>query len=134
MKKITESKFLTTLCVQNSDRDEGIWILNKPLIYQSVLLQRTIYVPIGFQTDLASVPRIPLVWEAFGNRCHYEAVIHDFMYRIDAGFTFMEANRVFYEAMTVRGKPLHIRTPMFLGVCIGGYPSYHKRMIAESLS
>jgi hypothetical protein len=127
------AKFLSYLVIK--DITDDIWELHEPLIYESDILGR-IEVPVGFQTDLASVPKVPLVYEAWGNRSHYEAVIHDWLYRIDSvpQATFDQANDVFLEAMEVRGKPWYIRKPMYWGVCIGGRSSYHKRKVGECLT
>jgi len=124
------SKFITELDISNCPSDEGLWELKSPLVYESDIMGCTVTVPAGFFTDLASVPRVPFVFEAWGNRAHTEAVIHDYLYRIDsvpvAGF--MQANRVFREAMKSRGKPWYIRHFMFSGVCVG-WGSYHRKRV-----
>ena len=132
------SQFITELDVKL--KDENIWVLEKPLVYYSSLLkskskQPQIVVPAGFECDLASVPRIPFIYAAWGGRVHREAVLHDYLYRIDSipVVSFLIANRVFLEAAKLRKKPWHIRWPMFIGVTIGGYPSYHKRLVGDKL-
>lgn len=125
------AKFLSELDAKLLD-DDKIWVLDSPLIYESDIVGR-IEVPKEFETDFASVPRIPLVYEAFGDRAHREAVLHDWCYRIDAGVSFEDANRVFLEAMAARGKPFYVRYPMYIGVCIGGFPSFHKLKIGDKL-
>jgi len=121
------AKFLTGLCVYSGDSDDE-WILNKPLIYNSDILGQII-VPAGFRTDLASVPRVPIVYSMWGGRAHHEAVIHDALYRSDfrPWATYTEANDIFYEAMVARGKPWYVRWPMYWGVCVAGWPCFHKR-------
>ena len=123
------SKFLTELNI--IEIGDKLWELHSNLIYNSDLLGRTLVVPKGFITDLASVPRIPIVYQAWGGRCHREAVIHDFLFRIDSKpvVSYMMANRVFLEAAEARGKSFFIRYPMFWGVCIGGWFSYHKKRV-----
>jgi hypothetical protein len=127
------SKFLTELSVSLLD-DDSIWVVTKPLIYESDLLG-IIEVPVFFQTDFASVPKLPIVYAAFGDRAHRESVLHDYLYRTDSTplASFMQANRVFLEAMEVRGKPFYIRYPMFLAVCAWGYFSYHKKKVNDKL-
>jgi len=117
------------------DITDNIWEIREPLVYDSDLLGGRINVPVGFQTDLASVPKLPVIYEAWGNRAHYEAVIHDYLYRSDSvpSASFGLANAVFMEAMAVRGKPWYVRYPMYWGVCLGGKPSYHKRSVADAL-
>jgi hypothetical protein len=127
------AKFLSYLVIK--DLTDSVWELHEPLIYESDILGR-IEVPAGFQTDLASVPRVPIVYEQWGNRSHYEAVIHDWLYRIDSipQATFGQANDVFLEAMEARGKPWRICAPMYWGVCLGGKSSYHKRKVNDALA
>lgn len=129
-----ESKFLTELDAELADEDQ-IWIIKKPLIYQSEILNCVVEIPTGFQTDLASVPRVPIAYIAFGGRAHREGVLHDYLYRKDSApvVTFMQANRVFLEAMKARGKSFFVRQSMFLGVCIGGYFSYHKKNVLDKI-
>jgi hypothetical protein len=126
------SDFLTNLNATLISGDQ-IWELNAPLIYYSELFGR-VYIPAGFQTDLASVPRVPIIYQIWGGRSHHEAVVHDFCYRIGAEFSFEDANKIFLEAMKARVKSKFIRWPMYLGVCMGGKPSYHKRQIMEKLT
>ena len=136
-----KSQFLTELSVELCPGCDGIWTLRKPLGYYSELLKREIWVPhsfpaIQFFTDFASVPRVPLVYDAYGDRAHREAVIHDYLFCIDSDplVSFMLANRVFLEAMIARDKPLYVAYPMFWGVVAGGYPSYHKRHVSDDLT
>lgn len=158
------SKFLTELDCDLKPGSDNIWIINTPLIYQSDLLglitvpkdmEVIVIAPPTFETDFASTPRIPFIYEMFGDRAHREAVIHDYLYRKDSKplVTFMQANNVFFEAMRVRiedrkrsnpekGKLALIRTSihefvvshgMYWGVVLGGYFSYHKKNVADKL-
>lgn len=105
----------------------SIYLLLLPLIYEDEAGMR-IVVPAGFQTDLASVPRLPIVYGIWGDRAHREAVLHDYAYRKDAEpkLSFMRANTLFLEAMCSRGVKDSIRWPMFLAVCACGYSSYNR--------
>ena len=132
------SQFITELEI--GLKNEGVWVLKKPLLYYSTLLkskskQPQVAVPEGFECDLASVPRIPFVYAAWGGRVHREAVLHDYLYRIDSNpvVSFSTANRVFLEAAELRKKPWIVRWPMFFGVTLGGYFSYHKRRVGDKL-
>ena len=126
------SEFLTELDVRL--RDNKIWVLDSPLVYESNLIGK-IEVPSGFETDFASVPRLPVIYVLWGDRAHREAVVHDYLYRIDSIplVLFSMANRVFLEAMETREKDWFVRWPMFLGVRFGGHSSYHKRKVGDSL-
>lgn len=127
------AKFLTELDAKLVD--DVIWELDTPLVYESDLLKCTLTVPKGFQTDFASVPRIPVVYWFFGDRAHRESVLHDYLYRIDSEpvVTYNKANGVFYEAMELRGKSAFVRYPMWWGVTCGGFGSYHKRRVEDKL-
>lgn len=75
------SQFLSTLHLQNnSTQDDGRWITTAPLIYESSLLHKRIFVPTGFKTDFASVPRIPFIYWLVGDTASEAAVVHDYLY------------------------------------------------------
>jgi hypothetical protein len=124
-----ESKFFT--CLECYSLNDSIWTLTRPLIYASEHLNEIITVPACFDTDLASVPRVPIIYMCWGARAHYEAVVHDYLYRINSvpDVSRVDADRVFLEAMKVRGKPRRIRWPMYCGVRLGGFAAYHKRRV-----
>jgi hypothetical protein len=78
------------------------WRLLEPLRYDSAVLGCRLTVPDGFETDFASVPRLPLAYLIAGNRFHAPAAVHDFLY--SRGFTTRkEADDVLYEAMRSEG-------------------------------
>jgi len=129
--------FLTELNARLKD-DESIWVLKSPLIYVSDILPdgpKRIVVPSGFETDFASVPRLPLFYWLFGDRAHRESVLHDYLYRRDSvpQATYEQANAVFLEAMALRGKPVYVRYPMWWGVCLGGRMAFHQRKVGDRL-
>lgn len=128
------AKFLTELLDARLKDDDCIWVLDSPLIYESDIVGK-IVVPAGFETDFASVPRIPIFYFLFGNRAHREAVLHDYLYRINSvpQATYSQANDVFFEAMKLRGKAFYVRYPMWWGVCLGGWTAWHKRNVEDKL-
>lgn len=134
------SQFITDLdChLRGGTGRTPIWILDRPLLYYSSYLKKIgkqpqVAVPKDFETDFASVPRVPIAYWFWGGRCHRESVIHDFLYRIDCvpEVSRAEADKVFLEAMEVRQKPWGVRWPMYLGVRLGGGSSYRKRTVAD---
>ena len=129
----TRSEFLTVL--GGDWVSDEIFELTKTLEYYSALLECVIRVPIGFQTDLASVPRVPIIYEMFGNRAHHESVIHDYLYRKDSAplVSFGVANKAFKEAMEARGKTRLIVYGMYKGVCSGGASHFHKKCVGDKL-
>jgi len=121
------SRFLTKLEMENQDdTDDGRWQLTAPLLYQSDLLGRTITVPAGFKTDLASVPRLPVVYLLTGNTSVEAAVVHDFLYTFPTT-TRKTADAVLQEASAVTGVPLWRRKLMWAGVRIGGDSHWNKQ-------
>ena len=126
------AEFLTNL--SGNCLDDKVWELAKPLIYQSDIVGK-IEVPEGFQTDFASVPRVPIAYALFGDRAHHEAVIHDYLYRTDSvpQASYSQANDCFLEAMKVRGKSWFVRYSMYWGVVLGGWTSYHKKLVNDKL-
>jgi len=126
------ARFLTELDVHLKAIKETVWVLDSLLGYESDLVGR-VEAPAGFETDLASVPRVPIIFSMWGSRAHREGVLHDYLFRSDSvpivGWNL--ANRVFLEAMKARGKPWYVRYPMYWGVCIGSYLCYHKRKVFE---
>lgn len=129
------AQFLNRLHYHVRDDCDTIWVLDHPLAYYSAILNCFIYVPAGFQTDGSSVPRVPIIYERFGGLGPREGVIHDYLFRANSipCVSFMEANNVFKEAMDARNKPFDVRWGMYIGVCVGGYPSYHKKFVTEEL-
>jgi hypothetical protein len=124
------SKLLTELdavCITDK-----VWKLDVTLIYESDLVGR-IEVPAGFETDFASVPRVPIFYTLFGDRAHRESVLHDWLYRYDSVplVTRSQADGVFKEAMQTTGKPWKIYFWMWLGVRIGSTPYWHKKSVAD---
>lgn len=82
------------------------WHLSAPLVYRSALLRQTLMVPEGFETDFASVPRLPGLYWLFGDTAHASAVVHDYLcrHRYPMGLiTWSTAADVFNEAMRAEG-------------------------------
>jgi hypothetical protein len=78
---------------------------------------------------------VPVAYTLFGDRAHREAVIHDYLFRKDSipKVSFMDANIVFLEAMTLRGKSKFVRYSMFLGVCLGSIFCFHKKKVKDNI-
>lgn len=110
-----------------------IYRLTSDLYYQCDN-DHLIIIPKGFQTDFASVPRVPIVFMLYGDRAHHEAVLHDYLYRTNSIpiVTRSEADNYFKEAMISRRKPYYIYQPMYLGVRLGGFSAYHKLPVGHS--
>lgn len=87
-----------------------------------------ITIPVGFETDGASVPRF--MWIFFpplGGDYDEAAVLHDFLYRTQ--FMCLErvvADAILIEAMLVCGTSALARWSIFVGVRAGGWMTYRK--------
>ena len=73
------------------------------MIYESPIVG-TVIVPVGFETDLASVPRIPLAYLLTGGKANVPAILHDYLY-VYGGCTRREADDAFMECMQTLGDP-----------------------------
>lgn len=121
------SKFLSKLVIETDD-DSGRWIVAQPLIYQSDVAGRVITVPQGFPTDLASTPRIPLIYEAFGGVATMAAVVHDYLYTSGRESRAV-ADAVLREAAGATGVAWWRRWAMYVGVRLGGSRHYISKPI-----
>lgn len=102
--------------------DEDKWRLSYPLIYQT---KSGLYIsaPIGFVTDLASIPRIFQPMYPVHGKHTPAAVIHDYLYSERSGdkrFTRKESDQIFHEAMLELGVRKTKAYLMYLAVRVGG--------------
>jgi hypothetical protein len=65
---------------ETANDERGQWVVVQPLQYRSRLTNDFYEVPPGFSTDLASIPRIPLLWLWLGDTAREAAVLHDYLY------------------------------------------------------
>ncbi|MFC7515109.1 DUF1353 domain-containing protein [Herbaspirillum sp. GCM10030257] len=99
--------------------------LDAPLEYESDVAKRIFVVPAGFETDLASVPRLPLAYMLFGGVGDAAAVVHDYLYTTQKVSRKM-ADNVLAEAMKVSGVAGWRRGPMWFGVRMFGWLHWKK--------
>lgn len=79
----------------------------------------TFVVPVGFKTDFASVPRLPIVYEKFGNTGDKPATGHDYLYTIaDRSREWCDA--VFHHGLLAIGMDEVSAQLMYDGVRLGG--------------
>ena len=87
-------------------------------------------VPVGYQTDFASVPRIPFIYARYGGKANIPALWHDFIYDGCLGneFTRKQADDMFYELMVQFNDPCRWaqRYAMWLGVRLGGWRGWNR--------
>lgn len=114
------SGFLTRCVLEVADdQDDGQWVLVQPLVYLSDVAGRALTVPTGFRTDLASVPRLPLVFLLAGDCAREAAVVHDFLYQSHETDR-ATADAILREASACTGVPAWRRWLMYAGVRLGG--------------
>lgn len=123
------SKFLTQLSIVNaSNKDDGNWRMAQDLVYQSDLVaamklpqypEGIMVIPKGTATDLASVPRFPLVYLLFGGTSHEAAALHDGLYQLHY-FDRATSDAILREASEATGVAKWRRWMMWAGVRVGG--------------
>lgn len=79
----------------------------------------TVVVHAGFETDLASVPRVPVVYLLVGSRGHHAAILHDYLYSSKL-VTRAEADAIYFEALRASGVNYILASMMYAGVRAGG--------------
>jgi len=92
-----KSRFLTALVLIHVS--DSLKRLAHPLEFESESLGRVITVPAGFETDLGSVPRLPLAYLLFGGVGDAAAVVHDYAYSGKESISREQADAVFREAL-----------------------------------
>jgi hypothetical protein len=115
----TMSRFVTALDIRAPAQDGEKWTVVEPLVYESDVAGIVITVPAGFETDLASVPRLPLVYMATGGTANAAAVIHDYLYTSHTVPRDV-ADAVLREASAVTGVPGWRRWSMWAAVRLFG--------------
>lgn len=117
------SQYLSKLILEAADEDGGKWRVVEPFCYDSDVAKRVITVPAGFLTDLASTPRIPIIYEVCGNVATKAAVVHDYLYTSGRESRAI-ADAVLREAAALAGVSWCQRWAMWAGVRIGGASHY----------
>lgn len=118
-----DPKFLTELDTRTID-DNTVVLLSE-LVFFSKVLGRPIYIPAGFVSDFASVPRFPFLYWLFGGTAKLASLPHDFLYQTHQCDGKFQADRVFLEAMEATGIAPWRRYDMYLGVVAGGWFAWH---------
>jgi hypothetical protein len=119
--------FESDLVVEYLDDDR--WRLIAPLVYRHDTIPATMHhqvvVPEGFETDFASVPRLPLAYLLAGNTGHRAAVIHDYLYATQPVSRSM-ADGIFRRALSDDGEPWWRAQIMYAAVRLFGGPAWSR--------
>jgi len=103
--------------VHQSDAMGNVYTLREPLYYREMV------VPVGFESDGASVPRFcwRLVFPPGDPLALRAAFLHDFIYRTHpAGWTRAQADALFRDVLIADGVPKWRAYLAWSGVRIGG--------------
>ena len=116
------------------EKCEGkFWIVKRPFTYHvgSRYSKFKVSVPIGFRTDLASIPR--LLWAVlppFGFNYMKPAILHDYLYQSKM-VSRAQAAAIFLEAMTVLEVNRIVRGVIHTSVRLFGCIGYEKNNLPE---
>jgi hypothetical protein len=116
------SYFETRLAADLVDDGDDLWALSQPLVFVSDDHGKII-VPTGFETNFASVPRLPFAYWLFGGAAKTAATLHDYLYTTGQ-FPRLIADAVFLDAMRVTGVPGWRALSMHRAVRWFGWSSY----------
>lgn len=105
---------------------KNYYIVSAPIVANLDNFKR-VQVPVGFKTDLASVPRI--FWNVFPpDRASYmyPAILHDYLYESDLLKSRKKADDVFYYALINQGVSKKSAFTMYAMVRLFGFLHYKK--------
>lgn len=120
--KVSSVNFTSELDARATGENE--WTLLAPFaatIHLEGGAKELVFVPEGFVTDLASVPRLPGMFLVFGGHARKSAVLHDYLYSVRAEREYADA--VLLAAMK-NEEPAWRRFFMWAGVRLGGWTRY----------
>jgi len=100
------------------------WILAADLVYNDPEFG-LIAIPTGFETDFASVPRIPLVFELCGDLGQAAALVHDYLYT-QGNTTRAQTDRIFKNILLTTGVGKVRSYLMYAGVRCFGWMFWRK--------
>ena len=116
--------FMTAIHVAVPVHEGENWEVISPLMYYSNVRKKRYIVPAGAKSDLASVPRVPLIFWLVGRRGDAAAILHDHLYangmRLKQIESRVEADDVFYEALLDSGVWEVLAYMMFTAVRAAG--------------
>lgn len=122
-----KTAFLTSLDVRCLGNKE--WALLAPFVV--VVKGKLIRVPLGFVTDFASVPRIPLAFTLFGGIGDRAATVHDWLYSTGE-VSRQEADEILKTLLVAEGAGGLRASLMYAGVRVGGGAHYKPSSTASS--
>jgi hypothetical protein len=94
-----------------------------PLSYYSDILGCIITVPMGFVTDLASIPRFPVIYLLLNGIADEAGVVHDYLYGTGL-IPRIKADQLLREACICSGVSAWKASLIYAGVRMGGGSHY----------
>jgi hypothetical protein len=104
-----------------------LWALIAPLVWIDPDPALTVCVPIGFITDLASIPKAFRNVLDVNGRSRRAAVLHDWLYTRQAT-TRAVADAQLRKALVAEGEPASVAATYWVGVRFGGWGAWHDRL------
>lgn len=125
--RAAQESFQTPLDVRYIDGDT--WMVISEFVYVSPRI--TIHVPVGFETDFASIPRLLWRWMSrTDKRIGKPSIIHDYIYRTPSiDFTRQQADNELREAMKCVGANAFDRNVVYQAVRFGGGNAFRPRAV-----
>jgi hypothetical protein len=114
-------RFLNPLDVRETM--EGTWVLLHD--FYAIVNGIEIIIAGGFETDFASVPRLPFTYAVLGGLGNRAAVLHDYLYSVKL-FDRKTCDDLFYAALLQCSVPKWKAAAMYYGVRLGGGSYYNK--------
>lgn len=102
-----------------------LWLVLEGMEVEHPLLPLHYSIGFNWQTDLASVPRVALLWLIAGGDAPASAVVHDWLYK--TGFlSRMQADRVFRDLIQIESYSVVKAWILWSGVRLGGWWTWRK--------
>lgn len=115
--------FLSDLDVSLLSTTPKRWRIDSPLVFFSEIIGGKITVPVGFNTDFATVPRVPIIYLLYAHRGMKAAAVHDYLYFYKL-YDRSTCDAVFREALAADGEGCFVSWAMWSGVRLLGWHYY----------
>lgn len=120
-------EFVTALDLRYLGR--GTWLVRAP--FRCRVDGVPVIVPKGYETDLDSIPRWPVIYWLAKNRAVWSSLLHDYLY--SSRYGWWRSDRVMYAAMKAERVRRIFRVLIYLGLCLGGWYGYYVKPCCRRL-
>ena len=117
------TEFLSPVCIQPFEKYE----YTTCGVISFTVNHEFFYIPAGFKTDLASIPRIvwPIMAPAHSSLIR-PAIVHDWFYRMTCDFDRKQTDLIFYHMLRNDGVSLFKASIMYYAVRLFGWQFYNE--------